>query len=141
MRHVFVYGTLRAGEANDIGEAAARHGIAAPTLLGAVALPGELYDFGTYPGMVPGPAGRSLVWGDVYEIDERLVPVLDEIERVYPGVDTLFRQEPVTVELGGRPYACVYYPVAAHAAADRPRIASGDWVQHRREREAAAASA
>ncbi|RQR77510.1 MULTISPECIES: gamma-glutamylcyclotransferase [unclassified Burkholderia] len=141
MRHVFVYGTLRAGEANDIGQAAARNGIAAPTLLGAAALPGELYDFGTYPGMVPGPAGRSLVWGDVYEIDERLVPVLDEIERVYPGVDTLFRQEPVTVELGGRAYACVYYPVAAHAAADRPRIVSGDWVQHRREREAAAASA
>ncbi len=63
--------------------------------------------------------------------------MLDEIERVYPGVDTLFRQEPVTVQLGGRTYACVYYPVAAHAAAERPRIASGDWVQHRREREAA----
>ncbi|WP_175704495.1 gamma-glutamylcyclotransferase family protein [Burkholderia ambifaria] len=137
MRYVFVYGTLRAGEANDIGHAAARHGIAAPTLLGAAALPGELYDFGTYPGMIAGPASESLVWGDVYEIDEQLMPVLDEIERVYPGVDTLFRQEPVTVQLGGRTYACVYYPVAAHAAAERPRIASGDWVQHRREREAA----
>lgn len=137
MRHVFVYGTLRAGEANDIGHAARRHGIAAPTLLGAVALPGALYDFGTYPGMVAGSAGQSLVWGDVYEIDEQLMPVLDEIERVYPGVDTLFSQEPVSVELGGREYVCVYYPVAAHAVADRPRIASGDWVQHRREREAA----
>ncbi|AJY20217.1 MULTISPECIES: gamma-glutamylcyclotransferase family protein [Burkholderia] len=137
MRYVFVYGTLRAGEINDIGLAAARHGIPAPTLIGAAALPGELYDFGTYPGMTAAHVGTSIVWGDVYEIDERLVPVLDEIERVYPGVDTLFRQESVTVELGGRQYACLYYPVAAHATADRPRIASGDWVRHRREREAA----
>ncbi|KVO77060.1 gamma-glutamylcyclotransferase [Burkholderia ubonensis] len=137
MRHVFVYGTLRAGEANDIGHAAARHGIAAPTLVGAAALPGELYDFGTYPGMVAVADGKTLVWGDVYEVDERLVPVLDEIERVYPGVDTLFRQEATSVELGGRQYACLYYPVAAHAVSDKPRIVSGDWVQHRREREAA----
>ena len=82
MRHVFVYGTLRAGEVNDIGRAAEKHGIAAPTLVGAAALPGELYDFGTYPGMIAALDGRALVWGDVYEVDERLVPVLDEIERV-----------------------------------------------------------
>ncbi|PCE21623.1 gamma-glutamylcyclotransferase family protein [Burkholderia ubonensis] len=137
MRHVFVYGTLRAGEANDIAHAAARHGIAAPTLVGAAALPGELYDFGTYPGMVAVADRKTLVWGDVYEVDERLVPVLDEIERVYPGVDTLFSQEAANVELGGRQYACLYYPVAAHAVSDQPRIVSGDWVQHRREREAA----
>ena len=115
MRYVFVYGTLRNGEVNDIGHAAARHRIAAPTLLGAVALPGELYDFGTYPGMIAGSADKSLVWGDVYEVDDRLVPVLDEIERVYPGVDSLFKPEDVIVELGGRQYACLYYPVAAHA--------------------------
>jgi gamma-glutamylcyclotransferase (GGCT)/AIG2-like uncharacterized protein YtfP len=137
MRHVFVYGTLRAGETNDIGRAAERHGITAPTLIGAAALPGELYDFGTYPGMVAPRDGKALVWGDVYEVDERLVPVLDEIERVYPGVDSLFRPEAATVELGGRQYACLYYPVAAHAVADKPRIASGDWVQHRREGQSA----
>ncbi|MCA7951849.1 gamma-glutamylcyclotransferase [Burkholderia seminalis] len=138
MRYVFVYGTLRAGQANDIGHAAARHGITAPTLLGAAALPGELYDFGTYPGMIAGAAtGKSLVWGDVYEVDERLVPVLDEIERVYPGVDSLFKPEEVSVALGGRQYACLYYPIAAHAVVGRPRIESGDWVQHRREQEAA----
>ncbi|MXN75197.1 gamma-glutamylcyclotransferase [Burkholderia sp. 4701] len=135
MRHVFVYGTLRAGEANDIGHAAATHGIAAPTLVGAAALPGELYDCGTYPGMVVTGDARALVWGDVYEVDERLVPVLDEIERVYPGVDSLFKPETATVELGGRQYACLYYPIAAHAVSDKPRVASGDWVQHRRERE------
>ena len=33
MQTVFVYGTLRAGEVNDIRHAAARHEIAAPNLL------------------------------------------------------------------------------------------------------------
>lgn len=133
MRYVFCYGTLRAGEINDIGRAAATHGIAAPRLVGAVAVAvaGRLYDFGNYPGMVAG-GGRDLVWGDVYAIDERLVPVLDEIEEVYPGVEGLFVRQRASVELGGRRYDCLYYPVGAHAIADKPRIESGDWVQYRR---------
>ncbi|AOJ09557.1 gamma-glutamylcyclotransferase family protein [Burkholderia mayonis] len=133
MRYVFCYGTLRAGEINDIGRAAAKHGIAAPMLLGAVAVSGRLYDFGNYPGMVA-ESGRDLVWGDIYAIDEALVSVLDEIEEVYPGVEGLFVQQQASVELGGRRYECLYYPVAAHSVADKPRIESGDWVQHRRAR-------
>ncbi|WP_186156772.1 gamma-glutamylcyclotransferase family protein [Burkholderia gladioli] len=134
MRHVFVYGTLRAGEINDIGRAAARHGIGAPRLLGSATLRGRLYDFGDYPGMVPG-AGEDHVHGDVYAIDERLVPVLDEIEEVYPGVDGLFLSRQVTVELAGRRYDCLYYPVGEHSVAERPRIVSGDWVAHRLARQ------
>ncbi|WP_179405273.1 gamma-glutamylcyclotransferase family protein [Burkholderia guangdongensis] len=134
MRHVFVYGTLRAGEINDIGRAAARHGIAAPVLLGSVALAGELYDFGICPGMIAG-AGGGRVWGDLYAIDDRLVPVLDEIERVYPGVDTLYQPVEMEVELNGLRYACFYYPIAPHAVAGLPRIESGDWVRYRRDRD------
>lgn len=112
MRHVFCYGTLRAGEINDIGRAAATHGIAAPVLVGAGAVAGRLYDFGNYPGMVA-DSGRDLVWGDVYAIDARLVPVLDEIEEVYPGVEGLFVRQQASVELGGHRYDCLYYPVGA----------------------------
>lgn len=135
MRHVFVYGTLRAGEINDIGRAAALHGIAEPKLVGAVAVAGQLYDFGAYPGMVAAD-GEEVVLGDVYSVDERLVPVLDEIEDVYPGIDGLFRPHEASVELGGRRYACLFYPVAEHAVTGRPRIESGDWVQYRRARAA-----
>ncbi len=137
MRHVFVYGTLRAGEVNDISRAAERHGIAAPQLLGAAALAGRLYDLGRYPGMIATDDGPDLVWGDVYAIDERLVPVLDEIEQVYPGDDGLFAAREASVQLGGRHYPCLFYPVAERAVAGTPRIASGDWVQYRRERAAA----
>jgi gamma-glutamylcyclotransferase (GGCT)/AIG2-like uncharacterized protein YtfP len=43
---VFVYGTLRAGEVNDIRAAATRHGIAPPTLIGTASVRGRLFDFG-----------------------------------------------------------------------------------------------
>ena len=77
--HVFAYGTLRAGEANDLRVAASRRGIAEPKLIGHATLHGRLYDFGAYPGLVPDPTGTA-VRGDVYRIDPGLVPVLDTIE-------------------------------------------------------------
>ncbi len=131
MQNVFVYGTLRAGEINDIGAAAARNDIAAPTLIGAATLRGRLFDFGAYPGFVPDEAGVH-VRGDVYEIDDELVAVLDEIEQVYPGVEGLFMPREVIVEVEGTPVMCRYYPVQSDAVTGLPEIRGGDWVAHRR---------
>ncbi|WP_133648453.1 gamma-glutamylcyclotransferase family protein [Paraburkholderia flava] len=133
MQKVFVYGTLRAGEVNDIGAAAARHDIAAPTLLGEASVRGRLFDFGSYPGLVIDGGGVP-VRGDVYEVDDALVAVLDEIEAVYPGVEGLFRAHRLTIDVAGAPLECLIYPVAAHAVKGLPEIASGDWVEHRRAR-------
>ena len=132
---VFVYGTLRAGEVNDLNAAARKHGIAAPRLLGSATVPGRLYDFGTYPGLVL-DAGAPGVAGDLYEVDAALVPVLDEIEEVYPGQATLFVREEQVVTAGDQAVRCLLYPVGEDAVAGLPRIASGDWVAYRREREA-----
>ncbi|WP_028230713.1 gamma-glutamylcyclotransferase family protein [Paraburkholderia mimosarum] len=135
MKYVFVYGTLRAGEINDINLAADRHAIARPRHLGRATVAGRLFDFGSYPGMVAAPAhAQSSVVGDVYEIDDALLPVLDEIEQVYPGVDGLFVSSEVDVEMRGDRVACLYYPVAPAAIAGRPEIAGGDWVAYRRTR-------
>ncbi|AST31926.2 gamma-glutamylcyclotransferase family protein [Ralstonia solanacearum] len=131
---VFVYGTLRAGEANDLCLAAARRGIAEPKLVGHAMLHGRLYDFGAYPGLVPDPTGTA-VRGDVYRIDPGLVPVLDEIEEVYPGGDALFLRETHTVMLGSEPLDCIVYPVDAAQAAGRHVITGGDWVAYRQARE------
>jgi gamma-glutamylcyclotransferase (GGCT)/AIG2-like uncharacterized protein YtfP len=133
MQHVFVYGTLRAGEVNDIGEAATQRSIARPTLIGEASVRGHLFDFGTYPGFVPDAAGVN-VKGDVYRIDEALFAVLDEIERVYPGEEGLFMPREVTVEVDGAAIACRYYPVARDAVKGLPEIGSGDWVAFRRGR-------
>lgn len=133
MQKVFVYGTLRAGEINDISEAAARHDIAEPTLIGTATVRGRLFDFGAYPGLVLDEAG-SPVRGDVYEIAPDLVAVLDEIEEVYPGVEGLFVAREVMVEVDGAAMACLLYPVTKSAVKGLPEIRSGDWVVHRRSR-------
>jgi len=131
--HVFVYGTLRAGEANDLRVAAAKRGIPEPELLGTATLHGRLYDFGAYPGLVLDPTGTA-VRGDVYRIDAALVPVLDEIEEVYPGGDALFLRENHAVMLGSEAVDCIVYPVSPQHIAGRLVITGGDWVAHRLSR-------
>ncbi|CAH2805808.1 MAG: FIG00974243: hypothetical protein [Candidatus Burkholderia crenata] len=139
MQHVFVYGTLRAGESNDIHLAAERHGIAAPVLIGSGHINGRLYDFDAYPGLVLDSAAGP-VRGDIYRIDETLVPVLDEIEEVVPGVIDLYRSEclPVTAQIDGRTQVldCLVYPVGKEAVEGLPRIDNGDWVVYRRSKRA-----
>jgi len=138
MPMVFVYGTLRAGEVNDLNAAAQKHGIAAPTLVGTGTVAGRLYDFGSYPGLVPDAAAGQVV-GDIYDVPEALVPVLDEIEEVYPGQATLFVRTEQAVNHGGKLVTCLLYPVDEAAVATLPRIDGGDWVAYRRARDAAVA--
>ena len=139
MQHVFVYGTLRAGESNDIRLAAERHGIAGPALIGPGHINGRLYDFNAYPGLVLDSAAGP-VHGDIYRIDETLVPVLDEIEEIVPGVVGLYRSErlKVSVEVDGRAQVidCLVYPVGEDAVEGLPRIDNGDWVVYRLSRKA-----
>ncbi|MFK0375696.1 gamma-glutamylcyclotransferase [Pandoraea sp. NPDC090278] len=137
--YVFVYGTLRAGEINDMMRAAERHGIAAPTYVGTSTLGGQLYDFGSYPGMVLGAIEAGSVTGDVYRIDAALIPVLDEIEAVYPGEAGLFVREMLDVAFDGATYTCIVYPVDAAAVSQLPRIPDGDWIAYRQTRDADAA--
>ena len=140
--HVFVYGTLRAGEINDITRAAARCGIAAPIHVGTASLGGRLYDFGPYPGMVldAAPAGEThdagRVAGDIYRIAAALIPVLDDIEAVYPGEAGLFVREMHAVACDGATYPCIVYPVSESAVSQLPLIPDGDWVAYRRARDA-----
>lgn len=133
MQTVFIYGTLRAGEVNDIHEAAARNEIAEPNRLGTATVRGHLFDFGLYPGLVVDEAGIDVI-GDVYEIDDALVAVLDEIEAVYPGVEDRFLAREVMLKVDGNVLNCRFYPVAPSAVKGLPEIKSGDWVGYRSTR-------
>ena len=86
-----------------------------------------------YPGLVVDEAGVD-VTGDVYEIDDELVAVLDEIEAVYPGVEDRFLAREVMVKVDGNVVNCRFYPVAPQAAKGLPEIRSGDWVEYRSTR-------
>ncbi len=104
-----------------------------PKLLGTATVRGHLFDFGLYPGLVIDEGGVD-VKGDVYEIDDELVAVLDEIEAVYPGVEGRFLAREVMLKVDGQVVNCRFYPVTPTAVKGLPEIKSGDWVEHRSTR-------
>lgn len=79
--HVFVYGTLRRGDDNDITRL-----LPAPRLVGHAHVAGTLHHLGAYPGIVLGGPGRVL--GEVYAITPALEATLDEIECLPPSART-----------------------------------------------------
>lgn len=121
-RHVFVYGTLRRGEANDINRLRP-----APHCLGPARIRGCLYDLGPYPGLILGGAGW--VRGEVYAIAPALAQQLDVIEEVAPVPSGEYTRRFVPVELDGRPLDCLVYEIASQRVRGAPRIASGDWLR------------
>lgn len=123
---VFVYGTLRQGQANDITRLRP-----APRWLGTASVRGTLHHLGDYPGVVLG--GPALVHGEVYAIDPPLEAQLDEIEMVFPQQrDEYFKRRiPLTVALasGGQALlTCICYEYNRAYLRGAPVIASGDWV-------------
>ena len=123
-RHVFVYGTLRRGDDNDITRLNP-----APRWVGEARTAGTMYHFGRYPGVLLGGAGQ--VMGEVYEISPALERVLDEIEELYPQQTNEYFKRNISVEVDGRAMDCIVYEINAALVAGKPVIASGDWVKGR----------
>jgi gamma-glutamylcyclotransferase (GGCT)/AIG2-like uncharacterized protein YtfP len=119
---VFVYGTLRHGESNDITQHQPR-----PLFMGRASVPGRLYDLGECPGLILDPAARP-VKGEVYAVAACLIPILDAIE---DDLGIYFRvQVEVRMQDGAR-LNCVLYEAGVAQILARPLIACGDWVTHR----------
>jgi gamma-glutamylcyclotransferase (GGCT)/AIG2-like uncharacterized protein YtfP len=123
-RHVFVYGTLRRGDDNDITQLTP-----APRLVGVGEIEGILYHLGAYPGVVLGPGGR--VHGEVYAIESALERVLDEIEALYPQESDEYVKRLIPVVVGLQVLDCIVYEINPAYVAGKPVIASGDWVRDR----------
>lgn len=94
---LFVYGTLQRGQRNH-------HLLGGQRFLGAArTLPHyRLYATGAYPCLVEDPTGIA-VNGELWEIDERILPALDALEEA----PVLFERRPV--ELEGKVTAAVAY--------------------------------
>lgn len=119
--HVFVYGTLRRGDDNDINRLSPT-----PRALGNATVRGTMFHLGAYPGVVLG--GQGIVTGEVYAISERLQQVLDEIEEVYPQQRDEYFKRVVPVTVQGEAVLCVVYEINPRYIVGRPVIDSGDWV-------------
>ncbi len=128
--HVFVYGTLRLGERNDITRLAP-----APRFVGMGRVAGVLYEVSWYPGLRLGAGhdGRvsGEVVGEVYAITPQLERRLDEIEEVWPVPTGEYAKRVLPVQVDGVPIDCIVYEIDASRTVGRPVITSGDWVQRR----------
>lgn len=134
--HVFVYGTLRTGEANDINRLTPR-----PRLVGFGAVEGELFDFGRHPGIVL-RGGAAPVLGEIYACAPELIPVLDDVELNYPERPGLYRQAWREIACAGRPVRCLLYELTdggRSSAGAFPPSALVDWVSWRLRRDGARA--
>ena len=126
--HVFVYGTLRTGEANDINRLDPR-----PRFLGFGVVEGDLFDFGRHPGIVL-REGASPVLGEVYACAPELIGTLDEIELHYPEQPGLYRPAWKHVACADRTVRCLVYELTDGGASSLGRFPSSrlvDWVSWR----------
>jgi gamma-glutamylcyclotransferase (GGCT)/AIG2-like uncharacterized protein YtfP len=101
--HVFVYGTLRRGDRNDINRLTP-----APQWMGYGTVRGDLFDYGRHPGLVLRDDGPQVL-GEVYRCEPALIKVLDEIELNYPLIPGLYRQAWCSVACGPNTYQCLLY--------------------------------
>jgi gamma-glutamylcyclotransferase (GGCT)/AIG2-like uncharacterized protein YtfP len=137
-RHVFVYGTLRRGDDNDITRL-----LPAPQYVGEAVIAGVMYHLGAYPGVILGkPAageggadgrdGREgRIIGEVYAIHPALEAKLDEIEMIYPQQRDEYFKRDIQVTVGGQQLDCIVYEINPTYVTNRPVIGSGDWVKDR----------
>jgi gamma-glutamylcyclotransferase (GGCT)/AIG2-like uncharacterized protein YtfP len=119
-RRVFVYGTLRRGQSNDILR---MHPV--PKYLGRARVHGVMYHLGAYPGVVLG--GTRWVQGEVYEVTEALERALDVLEGVLPSPTGEYFKREVPVSWAGQSARCLVYEINPEFLKGREEILSGDW--------------
>jgi gamma-glutamylcyclotransferase (GGCT)/AIG2-like uncharacterized protein YtfP len=126
--HIFVYGTLRSGEANDVNRLDPR-----PRFLGFGVVEGDLFNFGRHPGIVL-REGASRVLGELYACAPALIRTLDDIELNYPERPGLYRQAWRDVACGGRTLRCLVYELTDEGVSSLGRFPPAelmDWVSWR----------
>ena len=121
-RYVFVYGTLRRGQSNDITRFKP-----SPCFVGDAVIAGQLYDLGLYPGARLDGEGR--VHGEVYAIAPELEAQLDVLEEVRPHPTGEYERQERGVYVQGRRLNCLVYEIAFDRVRDAARLPTGDWVR------------
>ena len=119
---VFVYGTLRKGQRNDINLRTPP-----PVFIGSAGVKGQLYNRGWYPGIRLG--SEQSVLGEVYQVSAQLLAQLDELEEVAPVPSGEYQRIQMKVECAGQQLVCDIYELSEHCAAQSTPIAEGDWVK------------
>jgi gamma-glutamylcyclotransferase (GGCT)/AIG2-like uncharacterized protein YtfP len=116
---VFVYGSLRRGGAGAMSLRFPDSKFIAEAKVG-----GSLYDLGAYPGLLLSESD-SLVTGEVYEVDDKLLNELDAFE-----ASSDYRRKQVEISLGTQRRMCWVYEPDPESYSLRTLIPSGDWMEY-----------
>ena len=122
MKHlVFVYGTLRRGDAHS-------RSIRFPNaqFISDAKVSGSLYDLGAYPGLLLNES-NSFVVGEVYEVDDEILNKLDDYE-----ASSHYWRKQVETSVGTRKLMCwIYVPESdPESYSKHALITSGDWIEY-----------
>ena len=119
MSKVFVYGSLMSGLHNN-------HCLRGATLLREATTAGKfsMFSIGTFP-MVIEEDEWSTVVGEVWEVDDRTLSILDQLE----GVDSGF-YERIDVLDDHNELCWMYIGADPSFCESRPRVANNDWREY-----------
>ncbi len=124
MHHlVFVYGTLRIGQRNDINLKTPP-----PLFVGMAKVKGQLYSRGWYPGIRLG--GEQWVQGEVYDIPPALLAQLDELEEIAPVPSGEYQRVRTEVACGEHKLVCEIYELTTEFATRSQLLAQGNWLAY-----------
>lgn len=116
---VFVYGTLRRGSAGAMSSR-----FPDSQFISEAKVHGSLYDLGSYPGLLLNES-NSLVVGEVYEVDDETLSMLDDFE-----ASSNYLRKQVEISLGTNRRICWTYEPNPDFYSFRTLIASGDWIEY-----------
>lgn len=122
-QRLFVYGTLRASQANPMARLLRGHA----DLVGGATIAARLYDFGWHPGAVASPDSADRVRGELFALRE---PHADEVLAALDAYEgEAFERVEVEAALATGETARCWTYLFTGSVAGRPRIASGDFLR------------
>lgn len=126
---LFVYGTLL----NDIHSMIANHLKTHSEMIGDATAKGKIYDLGSYPGLVYQPDNDSVVFGQVFKLDdpEDVLRTLDNYEGISnesPSNNEYLR-DIIEVNIEGKVEACWAY-VYIKSTEGLKEITSGNYISY-----------
>ena len=121
---VFVYGTLRSGNAGSMSFRFPNSRFVAEAKVS-----GSLYDLGDFPGLLLDES-NSLVLGEVYEVDDEILHLLDEFE-----ASSNYLRKQAEVSFGTHKAKSWIYEPDPKFYSLLKLIPSGDWIEYARKKQ------
>ncbi len=125
--HLFVYGTLRKTYSSRAASAHSRF-LSDAVYCGTASISGYLYSLGNYPALIFDEHSPILVKGEIYQIDEKTLTILDEYEEIdpqNPNNEYQRRQLEIITDRGNALSVWAY--VMNQEPDGKELIESGDW--------------